>query len=238
MVNPVDIFIKIVYPQLAVKVRDVVRSLMDMKKEAGEEVAVEDGFQLYQELSEIRRIYLESVPRGVFPVHLEDLFLDFPKRYLQTVDSNIIGWVEAAIQQDKMLMQYDGQELGETNRHTSSVVDVFRSFNAAIAEIRKLDWQDDLHFAKFMTIISKIFGRGIMRYCEELEIFFTHEMSKKTPEQIAAQSQTKQQKWMAMAKDAWSNKEKVEPFQFAPEVCMNPPNIPTAPKAYVVPSHV
>lgn len=214
------IFMEVVYPKLAIQTRDVVQGLIQQSKAAGEEMAIDDGFELYKELSEVRRIYLEAFPKREYPVRLEDLFVDFPIRWLQTVDSKVIGWVAAAIQEDHLLFKWpEGKELGD-ERHTSSVVDIFRSFSQSIEQIKKLDWQDELQYAKFMTIMSKVFGKGLMRYCEELETFFTHEMGKKTPEQEAALSQTKQQKWMSMAKDAWSNKEKVEPFQFAPEVCI------------------
>jgi hypothetical protein len=44
-------------------------------------------------------------------------------------------------------------------------------------------------------------------------------MDRVTPEQDGSVTQTKQEKWMQMAKEAWNNKEKIEPFHFLPEVC-------------------
>lgn len=46
-----------------------------------------------------------------------------------------------------------------------------------------------------------------------------------TPEQEAASRQTRQEKWVQMAKDTWANKEKVEPFQFLPESLVKLNNI-------------
>lgn len=224
-VDPMPIFVEAVFPQFAIEAKQVVEHIIQTYRDEGTEMSIEDGFELYKELSEIRRIYLDVNPKGQFPVDLEDLFVEFPKRWLQTVDSKVLGWVEAATRQDTHMLQWpEGEEIGE-KRHTSSVVDIFRSFNQSIDAIKKLEWQNEYQYAKFMTILSKILGKGIMRYCEELECLFTHEMTRKTPEEEAAATQTRQQKWMAMAKEAWSNKEKVEPYQFALESCLKLNNI-------------
>ena len=69
-----------------------------------------------------------------------------------------------------------------------------------------------------MTAISKSIGAALARYCELIEMTFSKEMDRLSPEQEAAALQTRQEKWMQLAKDAWTNKEKVEPFQFLSEV--------------------
>lgn len=71
-----------------------------------------------------------------------------------------------------------------------------------------------------MTALTKVVGIGISRYCEVLEQMFSKEMDRLTPEQEAAATQSKQEKWLQVAKDAWNNKEKIEPFQFFPEVSL------------------
>ncbi|KAK5188067.1 hypothetical protein LTR16_008815, partial [Cryomyces antarcticus] len=68
-----------------------------------------------------------------------------------------------------------------------------------------------------MTALSKSIGTGLARYCELIEQSFVKEMDRVTPEQEAAARQTRQEKWMQLAKDTWANKEKIEPFHFLPE---------------------
>jgi hypothetical protein len=214
------IFVETVFPKYAVEAKDLIIDLTQIYKERQGEMAVEDGIQLYKELSEIRRIYLEAFPNRTFPVRLEDLLKEFPSKLIQALDSKVIGWVDAAVQQDDIIHKVpEGQVMGR-DRHSSSVVDIFRSFTQSIDSIQKLEWQDDYHYALFMTAMAKILGKGISRYCEVLEKLFTYEMDKATPEQDAARSQTRKERWMAIAREAWSNKDKVEPFQFAPEVCI------------------
>lgn len=126
----------------------------------------------------------------------------------------MLDWIEGAVRQDNFSIQAESDE----ERHTVSAVDMFRSFGQSIDQIVKLEWDDDFQYAKFMTAISKSIGMGVARYCELLEQKFVKEMDRLTPEQEAAARQTRQEKWMQMAKETWNNKEKVEPFQFLPEV--------------------
>jgi SOS response regulatory protein OraA/RecX len=212
------IFVEVVFPQYTIEARRMIINMAQAYRDRGEEMEIEDGFELYRELSEIRRIFSEAHPTTQFPVSLEEFLVEFPWRWVQTIDSKVIGWVDAAVQHDDIMAKVpEGEILGD-ERHTSSAVDIFRSFNQPIDYLKKLEWQDDFQYAKLMTAMAKILGKGISRYCEVLEKLFTFEMDRSTPEQEAARSQTTQQKWMAIAKDAWSNKEKVQPFQFAPEV--------------------
>jgi SOS response regulatory protein OraA/RecX len=100
------------------------------------------------------------------------------------------------------------------------VIDIFRSFNQVVEQMIQLGWDDDLQYAKFMTALSKSIGKGVARYCECLEQMFSREMDRLSPDQEAAMNQTTQEKIMQMAKEAWTSKEKIEPFQFFPEVSL------------------
>lgn len=143
------------------------------------------------------------------------------------MDVKVLEWVDEAIKHDDFLLKEreDGGDLTDEERHSSSVVDIFRSLNQTSDVIRKLDWKDDLVMARFMTAFSKTMVLGLMRYCDTLDKVFTQEMERQTPEQEAAAKQTRQEKWLTLAKEAWSNKEKMEPFQFAPESCVKLNNI-------------
>jgi hypothetical protein len=110
----------------------------------------------------------------------------------------------------------------DDERHSVSVVDIFRSFNQSIEQIVGLNWDDDVQYAKFMTAVSKSIGIALARYCDLIEQKFAKEMDRMTPEQEAEARRTKQEKWISMAKDLYSQREKVEPFQFYPQVSRIP----------------
>lgn len=135
-------------------------------------------------------------------------------------EPSILDWVDQAIKQDNFRVRTETSEIPtEDQRHSLSVIDIFSSFNQTIDRIVQLNWDDDLQYAKFMTALAKVVGAGISRYCEILEQRFSKEMDRLTPEQEAARNQSTQEKWLSLAKDAWNNKEKIEPFNFFPEVC-------------------
>ena len=135
-------------------------------------------------------------------------------------ESSMTDWVDQAVKQDRFRVrtELENQVPDEDQRHSVSVIDIFSSFNQTIDRIVQLNWDEDVQYAKFMTALAKIVGAGLARYCEVVELKFSKEMDRLTPEQEAAASQTTQEKWVQLAKDAWNNKEKIEPFQFFPEV--------------------
>lgn len=155
-----------------------------------------------------------------FPFPLEQTLEPFVWRWIQATSEKITGWVEEAVKQDDFKVRTESPDDIPTDeqRHSVSVMDIFRSLKQVINQIVELNWDDDVGYAKFMTTLSKSIGLGLGRYCEILDQMFSKEMDRLSPEQEASARQTKQEKWMQMAKDAWMNKEKVEPFQFFPEV--------------------
>ena len=161
---------------------------------------------------------MHSVP---FAFEIEDLLADFVWRWIYMTEGSILDWVDQAVKQDNFSVRSEkGQIANEDQRHSVSAIDIFSSFNQTIDRIVQLNWDNDLQYAKFMTALAKVVGMGVARYCTVVEQKFSREMDRLSPEQEAAKSQSTQEKWLAMAKDAWSQKEKIEPFQFYPEVCL------------------
>lgn len=218
-VNPLIILIEATLPAYAEDSHAMIEQIVSTAKAKGEEVPIQDGFDLYKDLSEFRRVHADALPGKPFAFNVEELLADFVWRWIRTTDTQITGWVENAIKQDKFTVRTEnGQQIpSEDERHSVSVIDIFSSFNQLIDQVSQLNWDDDVGYAKFMTALSKSIGSGISRYCEIVEQMFSKEMDRLTPEQEVAANQTKQEKWMQLAKDTWNNKEKIEPFQFYAE---------------------
>lgn len=168
----------------------------------------------------LMKVQLINIYRIPFAFHIEGLLADFVWRWIRTTEVAIPDWVDQAVKQDRFLVRTDhkAQIPTEDERHSVSVIDIFSSFKQTIDRIVQLNWDDDLQYAKFMTSLAKVVGIGIARYCEVLEQKFSRELDRMTSEQEAATNQSKQEKWLQVAKDAWNNKDKIEPFQFFPEV--------------------
>ena len=218
-VNPLTALVETILPLYAEDARDIVKRILDLVKERNEDLPVEDGFQLYGELVDIRQKHSKWLPNVPFAFHIEGLLADFVWRWISMTEASIVDWVDQAIKQDNFRVRSEGNGIPtEDQRHSVSVIDIFSSFNQIIEKIVELKWDDDLQYAKFMTSLAKVIGIGIARYCEISEQKFSKEMDRLTPEQEAARNQSTQEKWLSMAKDAWNNKEKIEPFHFFPEV--------------------
>lgn len=226
-VEPAVIFVEVVLPAYASDAREQITTIMDHAEAQQVELPLEDGFELYREMTQIREIHNDVLPDVQFALNIEDQLAPFVWRWIATTDQSIVGWVESAVKQDRFVTRNEDPEQppNEEDRHSVSVIDIFRSFNEAIQQILQLEWADEYQYAKFMTALSKSIGNGVTRYCEMLERYFIQEMDRMTPEQEVATAQTRQEKWVKMAKDAMSTKEKMEPFQFLPEVSVSVPRL-------------
>jgi hypothetical protein len=214
-VNPLILLLECTLPAYAEDSKAMIESVLITAKHKGEEVPIQDGFDLYKELSGFRRVQADALPRKPFTYSVEEMLATFVWRWIKATEGQINGWVENAIKQDQFVVRAEGNQVPtEDERHSVSVIDVFRSFSQIVDQISSLNWDDDLSYAKFMTALSKSVGNGVSRYCEIVEQMFSKEMDRLTPEQEAAATQTRQEKWMQLAKDTWNNKERIEPFQF------------------------
>jgi hypothetical protein len=219
-VNPLTVLVGTMFPSFENDAGDLIQRILHVAHSNNSEVDLQDGFDLYRELVEIRRIHHEALPDRPFAFPIEDVLADFVWRWIRVADSKMVDLIDQAIKQDQFQVRSDHPEQPATDdeRHSVSVIDIFRLFNQTADQIFQLEWDDDVQYAKFMTALSKSFGIGLSRYCEVIEQRFTKEMDRLSPSQESAATQSKQEKWMQLAKDAWNNKEKIEPFQFYPEV--------------------
>jgi len=55
-------------PAYAADARDLVSRIMELARERGEELPVQDGFDLYQEMVEIRRVHTDALPKYAWHV--------------------------------------------------------------------------------------------------------------------------------------------------------------------------
>ncbi|KAH8675754.1 hypothetical protein BX600DRAFT_494204 [Xylariales sp. PMI_506] len=230
-VNPLTILVESMFPNFENDAYELIRSIILNAQKQGLEFGSEDGFALYKELVEIRQIHRSSLPDKPFTFDIEELLIDFVWRWIANAESLCENIVDNAIKQDQFQVR-SGQDNGndgalppaDTDRHSHSVIDIFKYFNQTANQIFQLEWDNDLHHARFMTTLAKIFANGIGRYCEVVYSSFAREMD--TPrvneEEVV---ETTQERFMKLAKDAWNTKEKVEPFQFYSESLVKLNNI-------------
>ncbi|KAL4869652.1 hypothetical protein BDV12DRAFT_73959 [Aspergillus spectabilis] len=217
--NPHKILLANTLPIFAEDIHQLIVRIIEEEKAREEELDMLDAFHLYKQLSSVRQIFADSLPDAAFPFHIEDVLEDFVWRWIRLTDQKVMEWVEQALRQDTFAVQSgnSAELFDESARHSVSVIDIFRSFSQVIEQMTELKWADEFQYAKFMTALSKSIGRGVARYCEAVEQMFAKEMDRLSPDQEAALNQTAQEKFMQFAKEAWTNKEKIEPFQFFPE---------------------
>ncbi|EWC45810.1 hypothetical protein DRE_05147 [Drechslerella stenobrocha 248] len=211
--------IESIFPAFAEDAENIIKGIFRASQEQGEELEIQDAFDMYQGLVEVRDIH-DQVIKNPFPFDIEKMIQDFVWRWLGNIDSKVVEWVENALRQDEFNVKSENGALAR-ERHSISVEDVFRSFTQNIKALKDLNWADEYQEAKFFTALSKSIGTGLMHYCDKVEAIFTMEMDRLTPEQEAARNKTQKEKLLAY----FNSKEKVDPFNFLPESCVKFNNI-------------
>lgn len=219
-VNPFKALVETTLPSFEEDAHEIVKRVLAIAKEKGDEIELQAGFDLYKELVEIRKMHVESLPGTPFVFHIEGLLEHFVWRWIGNVEERMTGFVEEAIKQDqfKVRTRHPDDVPTDDERHSVSVIDLFSLFNQTVEQLHQLEWGDDVHVARFMTALAKAFTAGIGRYCEIVEYQFAKEMDRQAAQEAAAAAKTTQERLLQYAKDAWNTKDKVEPFQFYPEV--------------------
>lgn len=219
-VAPFAILVQEVFPSFEKDAGVILETILGRAQHEGEEIDIREGFELYKELVEIRRIHHEFLPDELFAFNIEHLLVDFVWRWINNAETRMKEYVDEAVKQDQFQVRNVQPDAvaRDSERHSVSVIDLFMLFNQTVDQVFQLGWDSDEHHARFMTSLAKAFSIGVGRYCEVIEQRFVKEMDRPSAEEIAMQNKTTQEKWMQYAKDAWNNKEKAEPFQFFPEV--------------------
>ena len=219
-VNPLSILVEEIFPSFEQDAHAVIQAIIQSANDNGVEVDIQDGFDLYKELVAIRQIHQDSLPDPPFAFNIEELLVDFVWRWIQAAENRMTNFVDEAVKQDQFQVrsEFPNQIPVDSERHSVSVIDLFMLFRQTTDQVFKLDWDGREHNARFMTALARGFSAGIGRYCEIVDARFAREMDRSSAEEAAAQSRSTQEKWMQYAKDAWTNKETLQPFHFYPEV--------------------
>ncbi|PKS06673.1 hypothetical protein jhhlp_007424 [Lomentospora prolificans] len=217
--SPMKALVETVLPSFQADAKAIIEQIMACAKEQDKEIPIDEGFLLYKELVEIRRIHMDTLPSRSFAFDVEDLLVSFVWRWIDVVGAKVDEHIEEAIRQDKFHVRPDhpDQPPLDSQRHSLSIIDTFTMFNQTAEQIFQLEWNNEIHYARFMTALARVFANGIGRYCEIVWEQFVKEMDRPSAQETAAVSMTAQEKWLQYAKDAWNNKERIEPFQFYSE---------------------
>ncbi|KAF0466401.1 c2 domain protein [Gigaspora margarita] len=188
-----------------------------VKMTSGDGIPIDDVIELYREILELKYVYEELCPGTKFSFGIEGWFGPYIKKWLNSTDSKTPEWVHAAISADEF------KPVSITDTHSSSVVDLFTSFNQTVDFVKRLNWPNQEQSARFMTILSQTIGKALEQYCNVIEDLFMKDMTVVPAEQETA----KQSTWYLRAKNALYI-EKTVPSDIQPKSCVKMNNIEAA----------
>lgn len=205
----------------AVDSQSMFQHLMSHMTARHEEPSFEDMVSLYKKLCEIRDLYTQV--HGKFPFDLETAFVKYIRRHVESSATLATSWVDPAIEAD----QWEPLDESEGVMYSSSVADMFTSLGTALAVVSELKWDNPIHVAQFYTLLMSGVSTAVCRYASRLFQLFSEELEL-LDDKKETKYKTRQEKWMAMAKNAMSGSEPVTPYQFKKSTCIKLNDIETA----------
>lgn len=186
-----------------------------------EEPLFEDMMILYKKLAEMRDLFVQ-VSNDSFGFDIESSFYPFVFKWAESSASLAQSWVDPAIEGDSFSPLNEDQGA----LHSSSVGDVFTSFRSAITVLNELAWRNEFHKASVLTLLMRGISAATCQYANKLMQLFLEELE--TEDDQTQQIKTRQDKWLAIARNAVNGKEKINPHRFLKETCVKLNNIEVA----------
>ncbi|PHH75203.1 hypothetical protein CDD82_4545 [Ophiocordyceps australis] len=219
-VSPLQVLVAEALPSLEKDAGAMVEMVMSDAADNKTDIDLDDGFELYRELVQIRRLHRDVLPQVPFAFNVEELLMGFVWRFIRAAEQRMGGFVAGAIKQDAFEVRGGGPE-----RHSVSVMDLFMLLNQTVDQVFALEWDNGEHHAMFMTALARVVAAGIGRYCDVVEQRFAREMDRPAAQQDGAAPRTRHDTWVQMAREAWSSRDKAEPFHFYGESLVKLNNI-------------
>ncbi|CAG8613996.1 2788_t:CDS:10, partial [Cetraspora pellucida] len=182
-----------------------------------DEIPVDDIIELYREIMELKYVFEDRCPGTKFSFGIEEWFGPYIKKWLEATNKKTPEWVRSAVSVDEF------KPVSSTDTHSSSVVDLFTSFNQTVDFVKRLDWPNQDQSARFMTSLSQTIGEALEQYCKVMEDLFMKDLAAV----YADQESSKQSAWYLRAKNALTS-EKAAPADIQPKSCVKMNNIEAA----------
>lgn len=169
---------------------------------------------LYSKLIETREIYKEFL-KGSFSFDIESRFEPFALQQIQVSSDMAVTWVDPIVARDGFLPPKDSDE----SFISTSVGDLFTSFNEIVKIVSDLNWENQIHVATFYTIMMKGISAAVCRYTEQVFSLFQKDLSQ-GEEKDPVPYKSRQGKWIAVARNAVNGAPVIKPYTFQETTCV------------------
>lgn len=127
-----------------------------------------DLMNLYKKMVEIRYLYNQLIITTPFPFDIEARFEPYFFQHVQSSADVLLEWIEPNFVKDNFLPM----EESDGSLISSSVYDIFSSFNGAIKVVSNIEWQNETQLARFYTRTMKVSSIQILFSFSFLTTFF------------------------------------------------------------------
>ncbi|KAI9591169.1 hypothetical protein BDF19DRAFT_456043 [Syncephalis fuscata] len=180
----------------------------------------ENAFKLYHSVRALRDLYKKRCKDTPLSMDVASWFARYVHGWMRITEDKTVQWVDNVIGEDSF------EPLSEEARHSSSVLDLFSIFQQQIDFLENLHWPDEVQQAQFVTMLSKIFGRAVGKYCESMERLFVQDLVPMIQEERPALPVNARKAWFDYTRSADASKvNDPTPVDLKSESCVRLNNI-------------
>ncbi|KAI9324693.1 hypothetical protein DFJ73DRAFT_232570 [Zopfochytrium polystomum] len=133
---------------------------------------LEEAFALYHQARELERVYDQIDHRLLHDFEINAWFRPFVSDWLDLAERKEMEWVQNAIKADEFSSIENG--------HSSSVLDIFTSFQQQLEFLLKLNWPDEKEFQFFILRFLEGVTAAVEKYVFLIRRAFHSDLSKPT----------------------------------------------------------
>ncbi|KAI9347256.1 hypothetical protein BDR26DRAFT_951860 [Obelidium mucronatum] len=149
-----------------------------------ESVSLDEVFKVYKETKRLASICYRIHPSLLEKLNLVELFRPYVEEFLRLSETNIKQWVQRSIDLDDFALQSTG--------HSSSVIDIFTSFQQQIDFIIDLSWPSEIDTRIFIGKMLENITAGIEEYIDLTKESIENDLKNHLPRSFSTSSASSQ----------------------------------------------
>lgn len=132
--------------------KPMISHIFKLQETDNQNLAFQDLMSLYIKMVEIRYLYQQLINNTPFPFDIESKFEPYVFQHVQSSADVLVQWVKLNFDKDN----FEPLDAANGTLTSSSVLDVFSSFNGAVKFVTDIRWNNDIQLARFYTRIIKV----------------------------------------------------------------------------------
>ena len=208
--------------------KNILKHIVAHANANGEFLNYGDALEAYKSLCEIRSIYRQVAPSGIFAFDLEQFFFVYLESWVSESGVKIKDFVANALAEDEF-KPLDIEN--DDKKYSTSVHDIFTLIRQYLKILNDIKWENEYQLALIYTSFIKSVSESCLLYASEILGMIMDDLSRDSTKEEDRLNSGAESGWLAEVKSIVNNiqlgneKIDVQPHTFTPRTCIGLNNL-------------